>query len=1519
MTHLVDTACGSTAPGAPIARPATDGRIPLSFVQSGLWHLQQRHGSTCEYNFPDAWRLRGPLDITALHRALAAIVARHDALRTRFTDDDGDPCQVVAALPPDLALPVEDLGALTGYEERQAIATAMWREWEEEFDLRAGPLLRVRLFRLGAADHVLIRTAHHVVFDGWSQALFNTELGLLYDAFRGGTETVLPPLPVQFGDFVTRERARAAEPAFAHSLRYWREQLGDFSSLELPADRPRSPAPSSVADVHRTTLDVAGTARLQHLVRQQRTTVATAVLAALNVLLARYCDDSDVTVGVPIANRVDGRLEHLIGCFANTLVMRLRHDERWTARELLAQARRVTLEAFRHGDVPFERVAEEVAREGRGASPRVRVMLAMQFPGALHLGGCEAEWIPYERLKLGYDLSLHVTPGEQLAIAWRYRQDLFDRWRIVQMAEHFHALLAAMLRAPERPLAQIRLAETNAPPRALPAAQQSSAAAPPTLTFVERFEAQVRRTPARVALHDRHRELTFAQLNSAANRVARRLRLTGIRREDVVAVAVPRSLELVVALLGIVKSGAAYLPVSLVAPPKRRRRIIETARATGLITTRALVGELPRLDTTLVIDAPDSDQTTSLLSTDDLSTSERGPLHADQAMYVLFTSGSTGEPKGVVVTHGAVANLMTALHQAVYRLAPPGPLRVSLNGGVEFDTSVKQMVQLAYGHALDIVPATVRTDSEALLRHIRNHAIDVIDCTPSQLRVLLEVGFGADETSPRLVLVGGEPIDTPLWQALARLRLRVANLYGPTECTVDTTACELTRERDKPAIGEPLANVRVYVLDRRLEPVPRGVNGELYIAGTGVARGYVNRPAHTAARFVANPFEAGGARMYRTGDIVRWAPSGQLEYLHRTDEQVKIRGVRVELSEIREALLAHPAVTNAAVIASGVGAGGPRLLAYVCAVGGVREAELLDHLCRTLPPEMVPSAIVMLSALPVTANGKLDTDSLPATRVPAAAPANALEALLARAFADTLGVAHVGREDDFFSLGGHSLLAARLVSRLRAEFGPQVALRLLYQAPSVARLAEALAGGAGVTDAIAAREPVTAAPLTGAQRATWGACSGSGARTEFNMSGALRFRGLVDVDALSRAVRAVIARHDALRTHMAVVDGVVQQVVVPRLDVPLPIEDLRGLPVAARRERVKQALWQEAAEPFDLWTGPLARFRLLTLSERSHVLVRTVHQIVFDAWSQAILNDDLVRVYDAYRSGHDNSLPPLQLQYGDFAAWERSRADESAERAAAEYWERQLIDLPDASLPADRARPASPSHAADVHRVTAPASVMLEIERVARAHEATAGMVLLAAFGLLLARQSQSPDIVIGVPAANRADARLEPVIGCFANTLVMRLRHRREWGARELLACARQATLDALRHNDVPFERVAALLAERGVTANLPHASATIAVHKAPWLGHRTGDGTLITPILRDELWLRTDLALIVRRERRRVACAWIYNRDLFTRRRIEQLAAEYLATVRSLVVDAAGSCPGVVEAEPPAIGLVW
>ncbi|MEU8812839.1 amino acid adenylation domain-containing protein [Streptomyces anthocyanicus] len=1414
VASLAARLSSTRTPRAPLAPAERPERVPLSFAQRRLWFIGQLEGPGATYNTPVALRLEGRLDRAALDAALRDVIGRHEVLRTTYATVDGEPYQRILD-PAELSWELT-YAPVAPEELDRAIAEAAGHA----FDLATEVPLLAWLFETGPDDHVLVVVLHHIAGDGWSTAPLARDVSLAYEARCAGRAPDWEPLPVQYADYALWQReflGAESDPdsVIARQVGYWRAALaGAPEELDLPLDHSR-PAVAGHHG-HPVAVDVPAEvhARLTEVARAEGVTVFMALQAALSMLLSRLGAGTDIPIGSPNAGRTDEALDELVGSFVNTLVVRTDLTGNPTFHEVLGRVRETSLSAFEHQEVPFERLVEELAPSRSMARHALfQVMLTLQntTEAVLSLSGLRTSVVPTGVAVAKFDLD--VILGESFAAdgspagvrgTVTAAADLFEPETVTRFVARLTQALDALTAAPHLPLGELDVLGDDE--RLLLRQRNDTEAPAGRYTVPELFAAQIARDPGAVAVIADGTQISYAELDARADRLARLLRRRGVGPESVVAVALERGIDLMVALLAVGKAGGAYMPLDTAHPADRIAYMLRDARP---VVVLASTGTAERVRhgaaDTLVLDAP---ETAAEVSRQGRPGDAEPPvvLRPEHGAYVIYTSGSTGRPKGVLVSHAGVASLVAG---QVRELGVGPGARVGQFASAGFDTfGWEWFMALLSGAALVVIPPERRLGT-ALPEFLTTERVSHVTLPPAVLATLDERSL-PEET---VLVVAGEACPPDVMSRWARHRT-MFNSYGPTETTVDATLWRCDPTAAEVAIGTPVVNTRVYVLDEYLSPVSTGVAGEIYVAGAGLARGYLGQPGLTAGRFVADPFAGDGSRLYRTGDRARWTADGRLVFTGRTDDQVKIRGFRIEPGEIQTVLTGHPSVSQAAVVVHEDEQGERRLAAYVVADGtaqpGRLPAVLREFAEARLPEYMVPAAVVVLDELPVTVNGKLDRAALPApeqaVRDTAAgrAPADPREEILCGVFAQVLGVDRVEPDDDFFALGGHSLLAVRLASRVRAVLGVDLDIRLVFDAPTVTELAARLAEAGAARTVLRRRERPERVPLSFAQRRLWFIDQLEGPSGTYHVPLALHLTGSLDRGSLTAALRDVIGRHEVLRTILPTEDGEPYQHILPLdgLDWSMPVEDVAP-------DHLDDAVADAVSQPFHLGAEPPIRARLFATGPDEHTLLVVVHHIAGDGWSWPPLARDVATAYEARLAGRAPEWEPLPVQYADYALWQRELLGDEDDPGSVlaqqiAHWRATLAGAPEElALPVDRPRPDTPSHQGHRVPLDIPADLHRRLAELARAEGVTMFMVLQAALAVLLSRLGAGTDIPIGTGNAGRTDEALDDVVGFFVNTLVVRTDLAGDPTFREVLGRVRRTGLAALAHQDVPFERL--------------------------------------------------------------------------------------------------------------------
>ncbi|QTH16557.1 amino acid adenylation domain-containing protein [Pseudomonas corrugata] len=1390
--------------GAPLQAPAATfvpaprpARLPLSFEQQRLWFLEQLSAGGGEYNVVSAVQLDGELDTRALQAALNSVVQRHEILRSRIVRESDGELALVIEPQVDITLQLTTLEATTDAHWQQLSDDAIHAETGRRFDLASQVPIRATLLqRCGHAQALLLLTVHHCATDDASSQNLLDELGRCYSAHCQGTAAALPELVLQYPDYALWQREPGQQTAFSSQLEYWRGQLedGDYL-LDLPTEQGRPNLLAPAAGAVQLQLPPALVGRLRQFAQQRGATLYMLMLSAAQLLLGRYANQRDVRVGSPVAQRPFAELQPLIGCFVNTVVMRADLDPSLNFEGLLNQVRNRVLDAQQHQDVPFDQVVEHLKpARSLGQTPLFQVLFAMQNADS----SCP-QWPSLQVSERAvsaqatkYDLNWEVYDGEVLSVLLEYRAALFSETTARRWLEQWQQLLEAMLDAPQTRLAdwsplavterRRQLVEWNATERHYSGPTDLHTA----------LSQQAALSPNAPALVFEGQRLSYAELDNRAQAVARALRAVGIGTDDIVPVCMERSVDMVVALLGIVHAGAAWLPLDPELPAGRMAFLIEDADAKVSLTQARWLSRLPAGHQAWTLDSLPQAPAFDPIS-----------VAASDLAYVLYTSGSTGQPKGVMNEHGALMNRLYWMQDAF----PIGPNdRVLQKTPYSFDVSVWEFFwPLITGATLVVARPDGHRDPAYLSQLIQQEQVTTLHFVPSMLRAFVEEPSLVDCRSLRQVFASGEALPVDLVRRfMGQHPAALINLYGPTEAAIDVSVWHCSVDDVIVPIGKPIANLRLYILDESLQPLPIGSIGELYIGGVGVARGYLKRPDLTEERFLASPF-IDGDRLYRTGDRCRFLADGNIEYLGRLDHQVKLRGQRIELGEIDAELLAQSGVRDAATLLLD-----QRLVSFWC--GDADEAAIRSALSDSLPSHMLPSFFVQLDSLPLNSNGKLDRKALAATPLPEhhsdrpyTAPRTATQSALCELFSEVLDCASVGIEDHFFQLGGHSLLATRLVSRVRERLGVSLPLALVFEHPTVAALADYV-HAATADESITAQPRPAALPLGLAQKRFWMLSRLVPDSREYHMPFALTLRGELQVRVLREAFEQVSQRHLVLRSRIVEVQG------EPQLLIDDHGPALAVTAVATQDWTTTCATAQaELMAPFDLAAAAPWRAHLLQRqSSDENLLLVCLHHSATDGWAMQLLIDELTQAYAAGLEGQSPGWAPLEIDYVDFALWQQHPDTQARRNDSLDYWKKHLgQDDYQLDLPIDHPRGAEADRRARQLIVNLGAQRAESIRQFARQRGTTTYVVLASALSALLARYSGQREIRLGTPADQRDQPQSQTLLACLVNTLVIRSEVDQRAPAEQLLASLEADLRAAQAHADLPFATLVGAVAQ--------------------------------------------------------------------------------------------------------------
>ncbi|ORT69487.1 non-ribosomal peptide synthetase [Pseudomonas mosselii] len=1472
-----------------------DQALPQSLAQNRLWLLWQLEPQSAAYNIPAGLHLRGELDEAALQASFQALVARHESLRTLFDEVDGQAVQRI--LPSQsFSLRLLDLEGLSPAE----VAARREDEAQQPFDLRQGPLLRVTLARLDDEEHQLWVTLHHIVADGWSLNILLDEFARLYAA--QGQTVQLPELTLGYADYGQWQRQWLADGESARQLDYWKNRLGDeLPVLDLCTDQPRASQQHTRAARHSLKVPAALTSALKELARDQQASLFMVLLAGWQALLHRYSGQGDIRVGVPNANRPRLETQGMVGFFINTQVLRAELDGRLSFAGLLAQARQATLEAQAHQDLPFEQLLEALPQAREQGLFQVMFNHQQRDLSALRrLPGLLAEELPWHSREAKFDLQLHSEEDHQgrLTLAFDYAAGLFEAATVKRLASHLLALLEQVCAEPQLALGEVRLLDEQGRAQLLGWGQAPMASAPRLL--VEQLNEQARLTPERTALVWEGGQLSHAELHQQANRLAHYLRDKGVGPDTCVAIALERSPQLLVGLLAILKAGGAYVPLDTDYPAERLAYMLADCKAGLLLSHGSLLDKLPQVDG---VSAIALDQ----LHLDSWPSHAPGlHLHGDNLAYVIYTSGSTGQPKGVGNTHAALAERLQWM-QATYALDDSDVLMQK--APISFDVSVWECFwPLVSGCRLVLAGPGEHRDPQRIAQLIQQHGVTTLHFVPPLLQVFVQEPLAAGCTSLRRLFSGGEALSAVLRDRVLQLlpQVQLHNRYGPTETAINVTHwhCQASDGARSP-IGRPLGNVLCRVLDDEFELSAPGVPGELCLGGAGLARGYFGRPGLTAERFVPQP-DGDGARLYRSGDRARWHVQSQaLEYLGRLDQQVKVRGFRVEPEEVQAVLLAQPGVAQALVLIH-QDAVGAQLVGYY---SGIEQSDaLLAALAERLPAYMVPAQLIHLAQMPLGPSGKVDRKALPAPvwqQRGHVEPQSALQQQVAAIWREVLNLPQIGLQDDFFALGGHSLLATQIVSRTRQALDVELPLKALFDASELGAFCAEIARlqGSGERNrqgTIARVDRRQAVPLSYSQQRMWFLWQMDPHSPAYNVGGMARFQGPLHVDAFERALQALIVRHETLRTTFPSIDGKPYQCVADDSHLQLHWHDFSALADEARQQRLQQLADDQAHQPFDLERGPLLRACLVKAGEREHYFVLTLHHIVTEGWAMDIFARELGELYEAFVDERESPLAPLPVQYLDYSVWQRQWLESGEGARQLAYWKDRLGDEhPVLALPADRPRPAVQSHQGGLYRFDLDPALVKRVHAFNSQRGLTLFMTMTATLAALLHRYSGQRDLRIGAPVANRIRPESEGLIGAFLNTQVLRCELDGQMSADALLDQVRQTIIDGQSHQDLPFEQLVEALQPPRSSAYNPLFQVMCNVQRWAFQQSRELVGMQVDYLVNDASATKFDLYLEVTDLDGRLGCCFTYSRDLFDEPRIVRMAEHWQQLLVALIDD--------------------
>ncbi len=1409
----------------PFAQPALARAVPVTEPQREVW-LADKLGSegSLAYNESVSLRLRGALDEQALRAAVRGLGERHESLRATISPNGDELCIAEDFV---LDTTAHDLSAWDPEARDDAVRARLRSVVETPFDLERGPLIRIELLVLAPQEHLLILTAHHIVCDGWSFGVLVRDLAAAYARHVGHPGADPGPAP-SFSDYAAAQAALSRTMQFQEDERYWLSRFdGSIPSLDLPLDRPRPRRRTFAAGREDVMLGADVVAALRKLGARHGASLFASLFTGFTTLMRRLSGQSDLVVGIAAAGQSVGGYDSLVGHCVNILPVRSEVAPGTGFAAALEATGATLMDAFEHRQFTFGTLLQKLAiPRDPGRLPLVNVLFNLDQPlnrDAVQFPGLEFEFFANARNYEAFELFVNAVPvNGGLRLECQYNRDLYDAATVRRWMDALDALLRSAIANPDCPWDQLDWVSAQER-KALEALQPQPVVYEAARLVHQRFAEKAETHPQQVAVAFGAREISYGELDRRANAIAHALRARNVARGALVGVCLDREPDLYAAVLGILKSGAGFVPLDPSYPRDRLNYMAEDARLAAVVSKTALLGTIdyPRPQT-LVLDA-DLDEG-AWARAEAIVADERGAT-PDSPAYVIHTSGSTGKPKGVVVPHRCLVNLLCSM-QGEPGLSPDDRLLAVTT--MSFDISMLELfLPLIVGARVVLAGGDDVRDGNALRRLLETSGANVMQATPSGWRVLLDAGWSG--TPHFKALVGGESLPQDLAIALRARCGEVWNMYGPTETTIWSTCARVREPEQGVSIGTPIANTSVWVLDERREPCPIGVSGEIWIGGDGVTLGYLNRPDLTAERFVADPWSTvPGALMYRTGDRGRWRNDRTLEHLGRLDFQVKVRGYRIELGEIETNLGGCPGVARCVVIAREDRPGDVRLVGYVVAQPGADpdEEAMREHLRALLPAYMVPQHLVRLTAIPLTPNGKVDRKALPAPDVGGQrateriAPRTELERAVAAVMEAVLALPGIGIDDDFFALGGHSLLAAQLTSRLNRELGVALSLRALFDAPTVARLAEVIARDApkdGAPAPIIRSVDQRRAPLSLMQERLRLLEEFNPGQLSYHVPSAHRLVGPLDVAAFERAFDALIQRQTVLRTSISHEGGEAVQIVHDRVQSGLlPLEDLSSLPVEQREDALAARLKTLTGQPFDLAQAPLFRARLFKLDAGLHVFFFMAHHIIWDGWSFDLMYADIAELYGAMLEAREPRLPELPVSYGDFSRWHHEWVQGPEYTRQLAFWRERLgsgdrLGRP-LALPTDKPRrPGMSGHGAS-QKIVVAKDLTDALREAGLGMDATLFVTLLTAYFALLGRATGQRDMIVGTPVRGRNSAEVEGLMGYFTNLLPLYIEVDPAQPFAEAVRRVKAVVLDSFACPDVRLEDLVRELSLRSV-----------------------------------------------------------------------------------------------------------
>jgi amino acid adenylation domain-containing protein len=1488
-------------------QPTDSNVADMSFSQQRLWFINELNDqSSSNYNIVSAFEIGGRLFINALIDAVKHVFNRHESLRTRFVLINGRTYQQIDN-ELELNIPIIDI-------EKADVEQCLSQQNSYAFNLIKGPLINVQFLRVSSTAHILLINMHHIISDGHSLCIFLNEISSLYRASIQGLEFSLPPLAIQFKDFAHWQRNILKGPVLEKQLDYWKAQLADSPALlQLPLDRPRAATQSNAGDSIEFTLSTHQANELRALSQNNQSTLFMTLMAAFKLIVAQSCNQDDINIGTPVTNRQRPELENLIGFFVNTVVIRSKVDYQISFLDFLSQVRETTLAAFSHQEVPFDRIVEELnPKRSQSYSPLFQVMFSLHSSetNAFTLADVDITTLEIETTTTQFDLSLNIVESANKITGFaQYNTDLFDRATIDHLLERYQRLIENISKDPDLSLNKLVSAGdlnfVNTSTKTLHYPSDLF----PTHGIVSLFERQANENPFSVAAVYENEAINYGDLNSRSNQLAHYLVDMGVGPDITVALCMDNCLELMISLIAVLKAGGAYVPVAPTFPERRMCFIIRDSKCICLLTQEKL-HKSKFADVGITKICVDRDwESISRRSVDNPITE----AVLDNLAYIIYTSGSTGQPKGVMATHRAFRNHVDWMTREFNINSNDKFLHKT---PLIFDVACSEWAMPLLTGAQLVIPTTsAHRDAEEILALIKFHKITVLHAVPSLINHLLHSKNCNNMRSLRYVFSAGEPLLCEIYNKFVEQGFGtiLCNLYGTTETTIDSTCWMGSKRKIQSSVpvGNPIDNTQIYVLDENYNPVPSGVKGELYVAGTGLARGYANNAKLTAENFIPNMFcNQTGTRLYRTGDFGRLLHDGTIEVAGRLDHQVKIRGLRIELGEIEQVLLQHPAVKEAAIVAyQNNNQSTHNLIAFIVVSDQDKTLHkmLFNYLFGALPNYMVPTSLLFLDALPLTTTGKVDRKNLlsranhHSSKESLLIPSNITEKKIAAIWAETLNIEEkiIATDISFFDLGGHSLLATQMINRLNVIFKNPITIRDLFTYPTIAQLASAIESNKFDTitthDEIEHIDNRVQIPLSLPQRRFSPTNNKrSQLTTTNNIPTAVFLTGSINYELIKKTFHILVELHESLRTILVSHPQSTTQEVLNQVDIPFFIGEIQ-------EHDLSKMLADLSLRQHDLSSAPLFQIHLLRLSPDKHVLMLNLHHIIADGWSIEILNRQLSSIYSNLVNNEPPEPQTSELTYTDFVTWQANQGLSGETTSTKKYWGNVLHNITTKCLPFGRYRylnnQPQASFSKNIFRF--PKDLSQQLREYCSTENITPFVALIAGFNILLSKHCEKNDICILFDHANRARHEFSDIVGCFANTLVLRTTLEPAWTWRNLTQRTHQTVLSAIEHQHISFDNLMKIVDPHHSDGDKPPIAVAFSYqHKKDKLMKLPGVSVSNIPI--DNVSSIMDISMVITESCNGLSGEFIYNSGRFNNESAERLCEQYVALLRTLL-----SCP--------------